>query len=80
MRMVGRDVRRAKRSETMSMSKSVRQLVEFMESPGDDFKCPICLDILQEPHLTTCCGNHHLCKVCMDTMKKSNGKCPKETI
>ena len=68
--------RRAKRSETMSLSKSVRQLVQFLKPPGDDFKCPICLDILREPHLTTCCGNHHLCKVCMDTVKKSNGKCP----
>ena len=45
-------------------------------TPGDDFKCLICLDILQERHLTTCCGNHHLCKVCMDTVKKANGKCP----
>ena len=58
------------------MSKSVRQFVQFLEPPGDDFKCPICLEILQEPHLTTCCGNHHLCKVCMDKVKEANGRCP----
>ena len=60
----------------MSLSRSVRQLIQFLEAPGDDFKCPICLEILQEPHLTTCCGNHHLCKVCMDKVKEANGRCP----
>ena len=31
--------------------------------PPDDVVCPICLDIVVEPHLLTCCGQH-LCKGC----------------
>ena len=60
----------------VTMSKTVKQLVQFLEPLGDDFKCPICLEILQEPHLTTCCGNHHLCKVCMENVKKASDSCP----
>ena len=64
----------------MAMSKTVKhevkQLVQFLEPLEDDFKCPICYEILQEPHLTTCCGNHHLCKGCMKNVKRANGRCP----
>ena len=31
--------------------------------PPDDVVCPICLDIVVEPHQLTCCGQH-LCKGC----------------
>ena len=58
-----------------AMSKTVRQLIQFLEPLEDDFKCPICYEILQEPHLTTCCGNHHLCKGCMENIKRANGRC-----
>ena len=64
------------RSVTVNSIASVRQLIQFLDPPGDDFKCPICLEILQEPYLTTCCGNHHLCKVCMEKVKEANGRCP----
>ena len=55
---------------------TVRQLIQFLKPLEDDFKCPICFEILQEPHLTTCCGNHHLCKVCMENVKEAKGGCP----
>ena len=58
------------------MNTTVRQMIEFLEPLEDDFKCPICHEILQEPHLTTCCGTHHLCKVCMENVKSTNGRCP----
>ena len=64
------------RSVTVNSIVSVTQLIQFLDQPGDDFKCPICLEILQEPYLTTCCGNHHLCKVCMEKVKEANGRCP----
>ena len=47
-----------------------------MEPPGEEFTCPVCLDILQEPHLTTCCGNHHICRVCMDEVQAATKTCP----
>ena len=59
-----------------TMNKTVRQLIQFLKPLEDDFKCPICYGILQEPHLTTCCGNHHLCKVCTENIKGANGRCP----
>ena len=57
------------------MSK-MRQEVQFLEPPDEDFKCPVCFEILQAPHLTTCCGNHHICKVCMEKVKRTSGTCP----
>ena len=59
-----------------TMSQTVRQVIQFLKPLQDDFKCPICYEILQEPHLTTCCGTHHLCKVCMENIKRANGRCP----
>ena len=31
---------------------------DFVERPSEDFFCPVTLDLLQDPHLTPCCGNH----------------------
>ena len=30
----------------------------FVEQPSDDFYCPVVMDLLLQPHLTLCCGNH----------------------
>jgi len=58
------------------MSKLVdKELIDFVEIPSEDFNCPICLGILQEPYLTACCGNH-FCEVCIDNVKEGNNKCP----
>ena len=37
--------------------------------PPDDVVCPICLDIVVEPHQLTCCGQH-LCKGCGQDLTK----------
>ena len=31
---------------------------DFVEKPSEDFYCPVTLDLLREPFLTACCGNH----------------------
>jgi len=49
--------------------------ITFVESPSHDFKCPICLGVLKEPFLTTCCGNH-FCESCIASVKKNSTKCP----
>ena len=37
--------------------------------PPDDVICPLCLDIVEEPHQFTCCGQH-ICKKCKDKFKQ----------
>ena len=49
--------------------------LEFVESPSEDFDCPVCFQIMQDPFLTACCGNH-FCEVCMEATKKKNNRCP----
>ena len=58
----------------MALSKFSDSL-EFVESPSEDFDCPVCFQIMQDPFLTACCGNH-FCEVCMETTKKKNNRCP----
>ena len=43
--------------------------------PPDDVVCPICLDIVVEPHQLTCCGQH-LCEGCGQELKDPNFSCP----
>ena len=49
--------------------------IDFVELPSEEFNCPICLGILQDPYLTACCGNH-FCEACIDNVKNNNDKCP----
>ena len=48
---------------------------QFVEEPSEDVKCPICLLVLRDPHLTECCG-HNFCEYCITEAKKRNSSCP----
>ena len=50
---------------------------EFVESPPRNFRreCPICLQILREPHLIDCCG-HNFCAACIVRVGKDGKPCP----
>uniref|UniRef100_A0A1X7ULD4 RING-type domain-containing protein n=1 Tax=Amphimedon queenslandica TaxID=400682 RepID=A0A1X7ULD4_AMPQE len=48
----------------------VKELPEHME-----IECPVCLHILTDPHLVSCCG-HNFCGSCIKRVKASNGSCP----
>ena len=48
----------------------VKNLPEHVE-----IECPICLNILIDPHLVTCCG-HNFCGSCIERVRASNGACP----
>lgn len=48
---------------------------EFVDEPSDEMRCPICLFVLREPNLTSCCGNH-FCRSCISVIKKEGGACP----
>ena len=63
----------------MAMSKLAKDQLKFVDPPADEFNCPICLGILQEPYLTACCGNH-FCEACIEKVKEGEkegaNKCP----
>ena len=50
---------------------------EFVEPPQKQFQseCPICLQILREPHLINCCG-HNYCEACIERVGKDGKPCP----
>ena len=48
----------------------VKELPEHVE-----IGCPVCLNILTDPHLVSCCG-HNFCGSCIERVKDSNGSCP----
>ena len=53
--------------EELSFVKEVPEQIEI--------ECPVCLHILTDPHLVTCCG-HNFCGSCIERVKASNGSCP----
>ena len=50
---------------------------EFVERPPEIFQCecPICLNVLREPHQVTCCGKS-FCKECITRVKDNERSCP----
>ena len=40
-----------------------------------EIECPVCLSILADPHMVSCCG-HNFCESCIEIVKVSNGLCP----
>ena len=50
---------------------------EFVESPPKNHRreCPICLQILREPHLIDCCG-YNFCAACIERVGKDGKPCP----
>ncbi len=42
---------------------------QFVEVIPDKFKCWHCKELLQEPHVTECCG-HHFCQECIEKSTK----------
>ncbi|XP_019853230.1 PREDICTED: TNF receptor-associated factor 5-like [Amphimedon queenslandica] len=48
----------------------VKELPEHL-----DIECPVCLNILTDPHLVSCCGNH-FCGPCIERVRASNRSCP----
>ncbi len=51
---------------------------EFLEPPPEHLlqsECPVCLQIIREPHQVTCCGNS-FCNSCIQRVKDDNKPCP----
>ena len=48
---------------------------DFVTPPPDHLKCSICLLVLNDPHLTSCCG-HHFCYSCITKALQRSSACP----
>ena len=47
----------------------------FVEQPSQDFFCPVTLELLLEPQLTSCCG-HHLSLEASSRLRREGKACP----
>ncbi len=47
----------------------------FVDPPPDDLQCSICLLVLSDPQLTSCCGNH-FCRACVKQVEHEGRPCP----
>ena len=47
----------------------------FVENPSKDFFCPVMMDLLLQPHLTSCCGKH-VSQDAVRQLKKEGKGCP----
>ena len=53
----------------------VEDVIEFMEPLPNELQCPLCLQFLKEPTLTSCCG-HHFCRECINHAITHSHVCP----
>ena len=53
----------------------VEGVIEFVEPLPNELQCPLCLEFLKEPTLTSCCG-HHFCRECIDRAVARSHVCP----
>ena len=44
---------------------ATKQDYDFVDPIPDDYLCGICMDVLQEPQATECCGQHY-CRECLE--------------
>ena len=45
------------------------------DSVAEEYRCPICLLVIKQPMLTSCCG-YHFCQNCIQPILESNTSCP----
>ena len=54
---------------------SLSEEFDFVERPSKDFFCPVTFELLLDPHLTACCGNH-LSQRAVSRLKREGNPCP----
>ena len=48
---------------------------DFVEDPPEKYECPVCLLVLRDPHLLSCCGVK-VCETCVGGVKDIEKPCP----
>ena len=59
----------------MALSKFSQRDCEYVDKTSKDFDCPVCLQVVWNPFLTACCGNH-FCDACVKSTKEKNDQSP----
>ena len=49
--------------------------IRFVAKPPEDCCCPICLCVMNDPHLTSCCSQHY-CQTCIARIQGMGQPCP----
>ena len=62
-------------STAENQPRSVERDYDFVEGPSQDFFCPVTLELLLEPQLTSCCG-HHLSREAATRLQREGKVCP----
>ena len=62
-------------SSSTSASSEELSDYDFVEKPSEDFFCPVTLEVLREPFLTVCCGNH-LSQEAANRLQEDQKPCP----
>ena len=62
-------------SATDNQPRSAEGDYDFVERPSQDFFCPVSLELLLEPQLTSCCG-HHLSREAATNLQREGKACP----
>ena len=57
------------------MAQFSKDELSFVKEVPEDIECPVCLNVLTDPHQVTCCG-HNFCGSCIERVKAGNGACP----
>ena len=55
--------------------RSTERDFDYVERPSEDFFCPVSLELLLEPQLTSCCG-HHLSLEAATRLQREGKACP----
>ena len=49
--------------------------LKFVEAPPEDVWCPVCMTVMRNPHLLSCCGRH-VCRDCVSKIERDRKPCP----
>ena len=59
----------------MAMSSKGGFDCDFIQPPPKHLECPVCLLVLKDPHVSSCCGNH-FCLPCIRRVLNDQKPCP----
>ena len=69
------DVETADEVPRNKMEQEATEVFEYVAPPPEELSCSICLQVLCDPTLTSCCGQH-FCRGCIDRVMARGHVCP----